>query len=148
MLISLDDYWMGRNSRYRSEWTQDVRDNANTLLERVNRLMPFMRGVDFEPDPQGFGIVASGWRPPSYNATVPGAAIRSLHMTGQAIDLFDPDGDIDAWCWAHQDVLGRPDIDLYMEHPSATKGWCHLQCLPPKSQRHLPLMARRIWFYP
>ena len=54
-------------------------------------------------------------------------------MTGHAIDISDPEGDLDEWCLEHQDVLQT--IGLWMEHPSATKGWCHVQTIPPKSGR-------------
>jgi hypothetical protein len=52
-------------------------------------------------------------------------------MTGQAIDLADPDGDLDEWCLEHPDMLEL--YGLWQEHPSATKGWAHLQSVPPKS---------------
>ena len=34
--------------------------------------------------------VTSGWRSASYNATIPNAAARSAHITGQALDFFLP----------------------------------------------------------
>jgi len=142
------DYWMGRDSRYRADWSEDVKRNADELLRRVNLLLPFMKAVEFEANPETGSLVSSGWRPPAVNAGVPGAAIKSKHMTGQAIDLYDPDGELDAWCWDNQHILARPEIDLYQEHPSATKGWLHLQSVPPKSQAQFPLDARRRWFYP
>lgn len=142
------DYWQGRDSQYRMDWSEEIKRNADDLLLRVNLLLPFMVGVDFEAHPVTRSLVSSGWRPPSVNAGIPNAAPRSKHMTGQAIDLYDPDGDLDAWCWNHSDILSRPEIDLYQEHPSATRGWLHLQSVPPKSQAHYPIQSRRRWFYP
>lgn len=147
-MIEFDDYWMGRDSKYRGELTEEIRSHAVDLLARVDRLLDQMTGVDFETHPTTGSIVSSGWRPAAVNAQVPGAAPKSKHMTGQAIDLYDPDGDLKAWCWEHSDVLGRLDIDLYMEHPSMTKGWLHLQTVPPKSQARFPTNARKRWFYP
>lgn len=142
------DYWMGRDSRYRVEWTEDIKLAANDLLIRVNRLLALMTGVDFEVHPVTRSIVSSGWRPPAVNASTPGAAPNSKHMTGHAVDIYDPDGDLKAWCWEHQEALSRLDIDLYMEHPASTKGWLHLQSIPPASQKKFPLNARKRWFYP
>lgn len=36
--------------------------------------------------------VLSGYRTPAYNRRVPGAAVRSQHIYGRAIDLAPPDG--------------------------------------------------------
>lgn len=145
--IALADYWMGRDRTHPRDLTEAVKSNAFALLQRVNRLLPLMTGVDFELNPRTGTLVSSGWRPPSINATTPGAAPKSLHMTGQAIDLYDPDGDIDDWCMSNQHVLARVDIDLYIEHPSQTKGWCHLQSVPPRSQARFEASLRRRWFY-
>ena len=45
------------------------------------------------------------------------------------------EGEIDAWCMDHLDFLA--EAGLWLEHPSATKGWCHLQQVPPKSGRRV-----------
>lgn len=129
------DYWQGRDSQYRMDWSEEIKRNADDLLLRVNLLLPFMVGVDFETHPVTRSLVSSGWRPPSVNAGVPGAATRSKHMTGQAIDLFDPDGDLDAWCMDHLDKLEQ--CGIWLEHPSATKGWSHMQSVPPKSGKRV-----------
>jgi len=75
--------------------------------------------------------VTSGWRPATINATVPGAAHGSKHLSCLAIDLEDRNGALDAWCLAHPDVL--EELGLWLEHPDATPGWCHLQTQPPRS---------------
>lgn len=130
MMLLISDYWMGRDSKYRGECTGVIRANADDLMRKVNTLID-LNGLKLENSPATGSPITSGWRPPALNATVPGAALRSKHMTGQAIDLFDPEGDLDDWCMAHVDRLIA--VSLFMEHPSATKGWCHLQSIPPKS---------------
>ena len=107
--------------------SDEVKVNAGILLARVNALLHDCAMIEAAAIPK----VNSGWRPASYNATVPNAAVKSMHITGQAIDLADPDGDLDDYLFRHQDVLG--DHGLWMEHPLATKGWCHLQSTPPRS---------------
>lgn len=129
-MILITDYWMGRDSKYRGELTGQIRANADDLMRRVNALFDPAE-ISLENSPVTGSPITSGWRPPAVNAGVPGAAPRSKHMTGQAIDLYDPEGDLDDWCLAHQDRLAA--AGLWQEHPLATKGWLHLQSVPPRS---------------
>lgn len=121
--MNLDDYWMGRDREYADELTTSIEQQAQITISRANRLL------------ESFGdtlrTITSGWRPVEVNAKTPGAAPFSRHMTGQAVDIADPEGDLDEWCLANQDVLAS--IGLWMEHPASTKGWCHVQTVPPKS---------------
>jgi hypothetical protein len=116
--ISLDDYWMGRDKEYASSLTDAIRFNATKdgvlLVAGKNN-----------------SLVNSGWRPPAVNAATPNAAARSRHMTGEACDVHDPDGALDKWCVANLPVLAK--VGLWMEHPKATPGWCHLQTVPQAS---------------
>lgn len=120
-----------------------VEKNAAELLVRLNALLAFLgmkTGLD------------SGWRPPKYNAELrrlwiqsggmkgANTAINSKHITGEAADVRDNQT---------QDLANRllndPTIlekyNLWMEHPSATRGritnWCHLQSVPPASGRRV-----------
>lgn len=127
-MITLADYWMGRDKTHSKELTAEIDRNAGVTVRRANLLLSEFR---FDAGDTEQRKVTSGWRPPSYNATVPGAALRSKHMTGQAIDIADPEGDLDEWCLKNITTLLR--LGLWLEHPSATKGWCHLQIVPPKS---------------
>jgi hypothetical protein len=120
--LKLTDYYMGRDREYRHELTPALRANARETLRRVNQLLK-RAGLSRK--------ITSGWRPAAVNATVPGAARGSKHISCIAIDLEDRDGALDAWCLAHLDVL--EDIGLWLEHPDATPDWCHLQTLPPPS---------------
>jgi hypothetical protein len=102
--------------------------NASDLLTRVNALLDLLPDeIEAAASPR----VNSGWRPAAYNATVPNAAIRSKHITGQAIDLSDPEGELDEYLFKHQELL--IGCGLWLEHPLATKNWCHLQSVPPRS---------------
>lgn len=121
-VLKLADYYMGRDRLHRGELTREMRANARETLRRVNRLL------------QRAGLtrkVSSGWRPASINAAVSGAAPNSKHISCLAIDLEDRDGALDAWCLANLQAL--EEIGLWLEHPSATPGWCHLQIQPPRS---------------
>lgn len=120
--MELVDYWMGRDVSHKAELTGEVIVNAAVLIARVRKLLAHF-GEERD--------ITSGWRPAAINASTPGAAAKSKHMTGQAVDLADPEGDLDAWCMENQDLLYQHE--LWLEHPSATKNWCHLQSIPPKS---------------
>ena len=127
-MITLADYWMGRDKQYARELTADIVHAAEVTVQRANLLLSEFR---FDTGDTEIRKVNSGWRPAAVNAATPNAAARSRHMTGEAIDISDPEGDLDDWCVKHFDVLER--IGLWLEHPASTKGWCHVQTTPPKS---------------
>lgn len=119
-MITLPQYLVGRDKAY--PLTEELLTNARETVAKANDLL-LLFGED--------RAVTSGYRPPAVNAKTPGAAKRSKHMTCQAIDLEDADGDLDEWCMNNQQRL--VELGLWQEHPAATKGWCHLQIVPPKS---------------
>jgi hypothetical protein len=104
------------------ELTDDIRLDAQATVDRANALL-----AEFGEDRD----ITSGWRPEAVNKRVPGAALRSKHTLGMAIDISDPDGDLDEWCLEHPDILER--IGVWQEHPASTKSWTHLQTVAPKS---------------
>lgn len=127
-MITLTDYWMGRDEEYPLAMTPQIEKNAALTVQLVNLLLArFGQGRK----------VNSGWRPPQVNANIANAAPNSKHMTGQAIDLADPDGDLDEWLMSGEGFAALEEIGLWMEHPAATKGWCHLQTVPPRSNKRI-----------
>lgn len=130
-------YFMGRDNTYAGELTPELRANAQALLGRVNVLLGRMAVWRIAPEnsPRTGTPVISGWRPATVNAGIPNAAPRSNHMRCNAIDLYDPEGVLDDWCMDNLAALA--DLGLYLEHPSATKGWCHLQAVAPRSGKRV-----------
>lgn len=128
--LTLDDYF-GRVSHI-AKPNPEVSANALELLAKVNLLLaraaPYVACA-------ALPRINSGWRPEAYNATVPNAAPRSKHITGQAVDIADPDGELDDWCMQNIDAL--TDAGLWLEHPLATKGWTHFQSVPPRSNNRV-----------
>ncbi len=55
----------------------------------------------------------------------------SAHLIGAAADFADRDGQLAAWCV--ENVSKLKQWGLYLEDPSCTIGWVHLQSVPPKS---------------
>lgn len=125
-MISLSDYFMGRDREFPLAMSPQIEHNAEITVQLANALLArFGQGRK----------VNSGWRPPAVNAAIPNASVNSKHMTAQAIDLADPDGDLDDWLMSPDGQAVMADIGLWHEHPSATKGWAHVQTVPPKSGR-------------
>ncbi len=131
-MITLTDYWQGRDKAYPDELTDQIRANASETVARANLLISSYRMLTKDTEHRK---VASGWRPALVNAATPGAAPRSKHMTGQAIDISDPEGDLKQWCMDNEEVLAT--VGLWMEHASACKGWLHVQIVPPKSGKRV-----------
>ena len=115
------------------DWTPERRGNAEQLLAACVGLEAdaTAAGVKFPNNPAtGNGVsgqTLGGFRP--QNATQ--GAPKSSHKQGLAVDRYDPKGEIDAWCMANQDRLAAHGI--YIEHPSATKGWSHWTIKAPGS---------------
>lgn len=123
------------------DFTAAMRANASDkLLPAVDKLEAVMiiAGVSFPNDPDTCcgvgGEKYGGFRPKD----CPIGAPSSKHKQALAVDRYDPENEIDAWCLAHPAVLA--ECGIWIEHPSATPGWSHWQCVPPKSGRR--------FFYP
>lgn len=117
--ISLEEYIQSYRTAGLSI-SQEMLDNAITLISRVNRFM------------DSFGerrSLYNGWKP-----AIDGNP-NSRFKTMQAIAILDYDGDLDQYCMDNQKLLEA--CGLWAEHPATTRGWCHLQCVPPKSGRRI-----------
>jgi hypothetical protein len=64
--------------------------------------------------------------------------MKSNHLYGRAVDISDPNRDLQKWCTANEPLLAS--IGLWMEDFSRTSTWCHFQTNPPKSGNR--------WFMP
>jgi hypothetical protein len=136
-LISLADYWMNRDLTYAKDLSPSIETEAARTVALANQLLntAALFGVVTPQNPLTRSLVSSGWRPPSINSSTPNAAPNSKHMLGKAIDIYDPDGVLDDWLLTEKGQGTLASIGLWMEHPAATKGWCHVQTVPPPSGR-------------
>ncbi|MBX3605382.1 MAG: hypothetical protein KF788_08925 [Piscinibacter sp.] len=114
---------MGRDEEYPQFLSPQIERNAALTVQLTNALLARFG--------QGRKVI-SGWRPAMVNAATPGAAPNSKHLTAQAVDLADPEGDLDHWLMSAAGQQALEDIGLWMEHPAATKGRTHLQTVPPR----------------
>lgn len=119
--------------RSHPDWTPAREQNATRLLAACCALEVEMArgGVGFPDNPHTksgvSGQTFGGFRPQD----CPQGAPNSNHKEGRGVDRYDPRGEIDAWCMAHQDRLAAHGI--WIEHASATPGWSHWQSVAPKS---------------
>lgn len=133
-MITLEQFWKGRDKQFAAELTPTIVANAKETLRRANLLLDIYEKQGGACGPRGCN---SGWRPPEVNAATQGAAKMSKHMTGQAIDITDTDNQLDKWLMTPVGQKALTDIGLWMESPSATPGWAHVQTVPPGSGRRV-----------
>lgn len=108
----------------------EVRTNAEILLSKVNALLEEIAWS--EPL-----SISSGFRPAAVNANVPGAAKKSAHITGLALDLYQPkeNNKLGALIRATHKANGLlKRHGLMMEALEVTVGqnsnWVHLDMVP------------------
>lgn len=110
-----------------SGYTQEIRDNAGKLLDRVNAFLHELGILSV--------VTNSGWRSPTINAGIPNAAKGSKHLKALAIDLRDKDGEL------RKIILNNLQIaknyGLYFEDMRWTPTWLHIQIVPPASGKRI-----------
>lgn len=112
MSISKSEILMGRIKE------EDLSDELKANLDKLVAALNVVRSAYGKPM-----RVSSGYRSPAKNAAI-GGSKKSHHMTCKACDFKDPDGALDAWLLENQDLLEANG--LWLEDPSATPGWSHL----------------------
>lgn len=134
-MITLEEY-VGPHADS-PDWNEDCRASGAELVEVVNALMGLAEddGVPFPINPatgtQISGRTYGGFRPQDCSQGAPD----SSHKQGKAVDLYDPKGVIDQWLMDNVRLLET--FDLYIEHPSATKGWAHITTRAPRSRNRV-----------
>lgn len=125
-MISKDELLNGRDKQYASDYTQEISDNLDRLLIPMNEI----RTAWGQPM-----TVNSGWRPPSINASTPGAAKHSKHMIGLAVDISDTDGSL--WTWVLQNLDLMQKLGIYHEDRRYSPSWVHFQFGAPNSGKRI-----------
>ena len=141
-MITIADYFMGRREAYPLDCSPTIERNAARTVDIVNTLLAraLAAGVTVQINPKDAGKgtqLASGWRPPAINASTPGASATSLHMTGEAADVYDPDDKLDAWLMTGTGLATLTELGLWLESPTSTPNWAHVQTRPPGSGRRV-----------
>lgn len=68
--------------------------------------------------------------------------MKSKHLLGAAVDIYDPKQELQKWCLSHTKEL--ESLGIWMEDFKYTKNWCHFQCLPYGSWKE----GKSIFFIP
>jgi hypothetical protein len=132
-MITEQQYWMGRDKKYANELTDDIKRNATELMRRVNALLndiTVLTGMRFDDI-----VISSGWRPAAINANTKGAAKKSLHMTGRALDIADADHILYTLIMKHVDLLHKHK--LWMESMLSAPNWVHLDMSEARVDRKI-----------
>lgn len=119
--LTVSDYLSRYKESHTSDLTPHIVVNAEDLLLRVNEMLK-ETPLSYVP------FVTSGWRPPSVNSKVKGAARHSTHTIGKGIDLADFDQELDKFLMANHKLLSK--YGLWLEHPLHTPTWTHLDTRP------------------
>ena len=114
-----------------------VSNITDNLLPVVNAMYEHLVsfGVKFRINPSTgskiSGQTYGGFRPQN----CPQGAPHSSHKEGLAVDIYDPENEIDNWLMDNQEVL--KDFGVYIEHPDKTNHWSHWSVKPPGSGKHV-----------
>lgn len=111
--------------------TPEIDANLLILLTKINQVRASY-GVPM--------IVTSGLRDQAQQqqliAEGKSNAPKSHHLTGEAVDVYDPDGKLDIW--TRENVALLESLGLWLEERVGS--WVHFQCVPPTSGKR--------WFLP
>lgn len=125
-MITKDEVLMGRDKLYPQDYTKEVSDNIDKMLEMLN----VVRARYAKPM-----YVSSGWRPLSVNEKLSNAGKKSNHIKGLACDFKDSDGKLRDWVIEHLEWLAG--LGFYFEDFNYTKGWIHFQIISPNSGKRI-----------
>lgn len=130
MAITKSDLLMGRDKIYPKEYTKEVSDNLDKLLEVIGKVEE-----KYLLDGGEVFKVNSGWRPSGINDATSNASKTSKHLLGLAVDIGDSEGKV--WKWVLQNVEFLKGLGIYLEDKRWTPSWCHMQCVPPGSGKFI-----------
>lgn len=124
MSFSIDDYLSSGKEKYTTDTIDPHHlDNAQGLLKKVNKLGELIAYN---------GIITSGYRSPErqrqiYAEKGESPAMGSKHLSGHAMDISDPYGQLKEKI-LNVEVLERArDLGLYFENFDQTPTWVHIQ---------------------
>lgn len=135
LFITYQEYfnrWLGS-----SDVTEEYKVNAVRLLTACDSLYRLAIRDDiyfpFNSKTQSrvSGELYGGFRP----SVCPVGSSKSAHKEALAVDIYDPRGDIDNWCFKNQDKLEQ--CGIYIEDTNKTLGWSHWTIRTPSSGKRV-----------
>jgi uncharacterized protein YcbK (DUF882 family) len=134
-MITMDE--LLSNQVLLGELEPDIQKNLNELLIKINQIRtswgkPMTVTSGFRTMKKHLEIYAKKGTDPAH---IP---MKSNHLYGRAVDISDPNKELQKWCLANEPLLAS--VGLWMEDFSVTVNWCHFQINPPPSGKR--------WFMP
>jgi hypothetical protein len=127
-LITPDDYLKRRDIIYYEDWNKKLEKTMLTTLEKINNFLKEIHINDVQ--------VTSGWRPQQLNDSIKNAAVKSKHITCEAVDLLD----MKPFLLMHailENLIAAEIHGVYFEDFRYTPTWVHIQVTPPKSGQRI-----------
>lgn len=118
-----------------SDISLDIQHNLEELLLRINKV----RTAYNKPMKvtSGYRTIQDHIRIYNKNGIMDPKKIpmQSTHLYGKAVDIYDPNKDLQKWCLDNIKML--EDVGLWLEDFGATPNWVHFQISPPKSGKRM-----------
>lgn len=124
MYFTIDNYLQSGQEKYtKSTIRPEHYNNAQKLVNKVNELGEL---IDYH------GVISSGYRSPErqrqiYAQKGEKPAMGSKHLSGHALDIADPQGELKKKILNRKVLEKLKDLDLYLENFDMTKTWVHIQ---------------------
>lgn len=106
--------------------TPEIAANIATLIDRLSQV----REAWGKPM-----TVTSGLRSQADQARINPKAPKSKHIMGQAADILDEDKSLKTW--VNENLALMAQIGLWFEAFDSTPNWCHMQIVPPHSDKRV-----------
>lgn len=129
--ITMEQYLnAGGDTNFKGRMTTEQYNNAAELIDKTNKLISVL-------DLKNGVILTSGGRTKEHHRQIyqqrgQKAPEGSAHLSGQALDIYDPDGSI------KKQLINNPRVaeimkreGIYIENPNMTGSWLHIQTKKP-----------------
>lgn len=124
-MISLEEL-----NKHNYPTTPEIDANLAILLDKINQVRtawakPMTVTSGLRSQAQQDGLIAAG----------KSTASKSKHLTGQAVDIYDPDNSLKEWVQDNMDMMET--IGFWFEDFGSTPNWVHFQIVPPASGKRV-----------
>lgn len=122
-LISLEEL-----NKHNYPTTPEIDKNLGILLDKLNQVRtawgkPMIVTSGLRSDAQQQALIAQG------KSNAP----KSHHLTGEAADIYDPNGELKKWVMENVPLMEQ--IGFWFEDFGHTETWVHFQVVPPHSMK-------------
>jgi len=123
--FTMEDYLRGNRFQHtKEELPAEHYKNAKKLIEKINSFGQYIKYND---------QINSSYRTPAEQRLIAREqgkepAMQSKHLSGHAIDINDPNGELKQQIRGNKEALLKAqELGLYFENFSKTNGWVHIQ---------------------